>query len=120
MSTKEASDVATLQGSITAFNNTLSTSIGAETARATTAENKVASDLTEHKTSYATDKASIQSAISGLQSALSTELATRSAGDTAIKADLENIKSSLLSLANSFYGVGAYTNTPFSVPFAHL
>ena len=120
LSTKEASDVATLQGSITAFNKTVSTSIGAETARATTAENKVASDLTEHKTSYATDKASIQSAISGLQSALSTELATRSAGDTAIKADLENIKSSLLSLANSFYGVGAYTNTPFSVPFAHL
>lgn len=119
LSTKQESDVATFQGTVTAFNTTLSASIGAEKARAETAEGVIANDLSAHKTAYVTDKTNIQSAIASLQSALTTELSTRSAADTALQTELENVKSSLLSLANSFYGINKYTATPFSVPYAH-
>lgn len=120
LATKEASDVATLQGTITAFNTTLSGSIGAEKARAETAEGVIAGDLSAHKTAYATDKTNLQTAITSLQNALTTELSTRTAADTALQTELANVKSSLLSLANSFYGINKYTATPFSVPYAHL
>jgi hypothetical protein len=119
---KEAGDIATVNGSSTQLSTTLNTAIGAEKTRAEGVENSIKSQIDGINTTITGTTDSVSSSLTTLTNNLQSEITNRTNGDSTLTTRISNVEKTLISFLQHYFGNSTYSSSstfPLTFPNAH-
>ena len=120
--TKEAADVASLNGSISTLSTNLNTSLGAEITRAGLAESGLQSQITSLTATVNTSASDAGSGISTVATNLTNEVSRATAAESALTTRISKLEESFISFLQFHFGNSTYSSSstfPLTFPNAH-